>query len=122
MEFESQLPEYDLKKNMNDLDTQINEVQLSLSNNVRNTITDLHDFDREDLSQLPYYKIEEDIQDLMDYLSHEKLNEKGSKILLDKHLIWQTDFVAIKLFGYFIRIIYRNDDFPQNKTIRYNKE
>ena len=117
-----------LTKNLDNLRNEMQELQQDLSIEDDNETLDcsaptkLHNFGSEDLSKLPHHTIEEDIKDLMEYLNHEKLNQKATKIRLDKHLIWQNEFVPITLFRYFVRLIYKNKEFPQNQTVRYNNE
>ena len=94
------------------------------NNTINNTINiTINNFGSEDLSKLPIKQFEKDLRAIMSATEHKKLKEIRIGVPMEnKLLLRNSDFKPFKIFVYFLTMIYKNDKFPQNKTIKYNQE
>ena len=100
--------------------------QTNINNQTINNQTiniNINNFGNEDLSKLPINKLERDLKSVLSMIEHKKLKEVKIGVPMENDLLLRnSDFKPFKIFIYFLTMIYKNDKFPQNKTIKYNQE
>ena len=97
-----------------------NTFNIDNSSNINITI---NNFGNEDLSKLPIKQFEKDLRAIIAMTEHKKLKEVKIGVPMENDIILRnSDFKPCKIFLYFLTMIYKNDKFPQNKTIKYNQE
>lgn len=79
---------------------------------------DINKFGEEDIANL----CDDKIKILFEKIINNKLISKKAKYEVGAFKYTNDDILDIDIFQMFIRLIYCNNDFPENKTIIYKKE
>jgi len=118
----------ELKLKVENLELKLENQSLKLNNNSminsninsNNTII-INNFGEEDISKIKKKLLSEEIQKLLNNTL--PLQIKNNTDLKVEDLKYKgIDVLSIDMFRFFIKLIFNNDNFPENKTIKYNEE
>jgi len=127
----------DLEKKVKDLETklEITELKLEISelkknqiinnnttnNNTTNNTFILNNFGNENLEFITKKFLTDSLKNIMNNTLPLAIENK-TQLKVDKLSYYGTDIKDIDIFRLFIKLIFKNNDYPENETIKYEDE